>query len=183
VTDESTGICIWLTGLSGAGKTTIARALAEALRRRGLAVTVLDGDELRAGISAGLGFSREDRATQVMRVAALAEGVVGRGELAICALVSPFRDMRRAARDRIGPTRFLEVFVATPLVECERRDPKGLYRRARLKEIVGLTGVDAPYEPPDSPDLEITTVDSSVDADVSRILDALSSRNVLRNLP
>ena len=142
---------------------------------------MLDGGELRSGISADLGFSRADRETHVMRVAALADDIVRRGDIAICALVSPYQDTRLAARTLIGPDRFLEVYVATPLSECERRDTEGLYRRARRKEIAGLTGLDAPYEPPTDPELVITTVGCSVGDNVSRILAELASRGNVRS--
>ena len=170
------GACLWLTGLSGAGKTTTARAVAQALCRDDRLVTVLDGDELRASISADLGFSRADRDAHVRRVAAIARDIVERGDIAICALVSPFRDARAAARALIGSDRFLEIFVSSPLHICEQRDPKGLYRRARRGELTHFTGVDDPYEPPIAPELVITTVECSVEENVSRILALLLPR-------
>lgn len=148
------GGVLWLTGLSGAGKTTIARALAEALRGRGAAVEVLDGDELRQ--IAKTGFSRDERNAHVRRVGDFAARLERHGIFAIVAMVSPYRESRVAARSFCKS--FFEIWVSTPLAACEARDPKGLYRRARSRELTSLTGVDDPYEPPLAPEL---TLDAS----------------------
>lgn len=148
----------WITGLPAAGKTTLGQEVAGLLRATGERVELLDGDVLRRGPSRGLGFSRSDRATQAERAAELAAAHAAAGGFAVVALVSPYRDHRDAAR-RTHSERglgFLEVWVATPLEECEARDPKGLYRRARAGELVGLTGIDAPYEAPQAADVTVT---------------------------
>jgi adenylyl-sulfate kinase len=147
------GTCIWLTGLSGSGKSTIAAAVARRLATMGRAATVIDGDELRQGISADLGFSRADRDTNVLRAAAIARDAVERGEIVLCALISPYAMARAQARHIIGADRFVEVFLDTPLSVCEARDPKGLYALARRGLVREFTGIGAPYEPPLSPDL------------------------------
>lgn len=167
---------IWLTGLSGSGKSTIARALERALFDLGRAVYSLDGDVLRTGLNADLGFSPEDRAENVRRVAAVAQLMNDAGTTVITSLISPFDKERQAARTAIGEGRFLEIAVTTPLEECEKRDPKGLYRKARAGEIPEFTGVSSPYEPPRNPDLELDTSTLTVDECVERILALLSSR-------
>jgi sulfate adenylyltransferase len=142
------GCAVWFTGLSGSGKSTTAEQLAALLHARGRTVTQLDGDVVRLHLSRGLGFSREDRDTNVLRVGFVAKEVVRHGGIAICALVSPYRATRDQVRNMIGADRFVEVFMDTPLDVCEQRDVKGLYRRARRGELTGLTGIDDPYEPP-----------------------------------
>jgi len=146
---------VWFTGLSGAGKTTIARAVAEQLAGRGLAHRLLDGDELRSTLSADLGFSPDDRSEQVRRTAHLARILGESGVIPLVALVSPIRSDRDAARALHLPGRFLEVHVATTLEVCEERDVKGLYHRARAGTLTDLTGIGQAYEPPTSPELII----------------------------
>lgn len=153
------GATIWLTGLSGAGKSTIAEAVAGELIRRGHRVQILDGDEVRTNLSAGLGFSREDRNTHVQRVGFVAELLARHGVIALVPVIAPYADARdtvRAHHEAHG-TPYHEVYVATPLRECQRRDVKGLYAKAAAGELTGLTGVDDPYEPPRRPDLTIDT--------------------------
>jgi sulfate adenylyltransferase len=172
---DQRGCCIWLTGLSGAGKSTIAGILAARLERRGRTVTLLDGDVVRTHLSKGLGFSKEDRDTNIRRIAFVASEVVRHGGTVICAVVSPYEAARNEARMMVGGRSFALVYVATPLDVCERRDVKGLYAKARRGEIKGLTGIDDPYEPPAAPDLVLTTLDRDADecvATIERLLDA-----------
>jgi adenylylsulfate kinase len=147
------GVTVWLTGLSGAGKSTIARAAAAEFARGGTAVHVLDGDDLRAGLSADLGFSLEDRAEQVRRAGHVARILGDAGVVVLAALISPTRAERATVRAMHPEGRFLEVHVATALEVCEERDVKGLYARARAGEIPDFTGIDSPYEAPTAPEL------------------------------
>ncbi|MEU8772560.1 adenylyl-sulfate kinase [Streptomyces sp. NPDC048606] len=164
------GATVWLTGLPSAGKTTIAYALAERLRGEGHRVEVLDGDEIREFLSAGLGFGREDRHTNVQRIGFVAELLASNGVKALVPVIAPFADSREAVRKRHAAenTAYLEVHVATPVEVCSERDVKGLYAKQAAGEISGLTGVDDPYEVPVSPDLRIEshtqTVRESADA-------------------
>ena len=148
---------VWLTGLSGAGKSTLATALEAELQGAGVSAVVLDGDTIRAGLSRDLGFSAEDRKENVRRTGEAALLVAASGAVAIVALISPFRDARRevAERAQARGISFAEVFVNAALSECERRDPKSLYRRARAGEIRNVTGIDSPYEAPLAPNLEL----------------------------
>lgn len=176
----SPGATVWLTGLSGAGKTTIAEAVAGQLRAAGREVEVLDGDELRRGLSAGLGFSREDRDTHVRRVGFVAELLARHGVIVLVPVIAPYastRDEVRAQHDAHA-TSYLEVHVATPLAECARRDVKGLYARATAGELTGMTGVDDPYEEPDKPDLRLDTTGRDVTAVAQQMLDLLIERGV-----
>jgi len=175
-----TGGTLWLTGLSGAGKTTIADAVAQQLRTAGREVEVLDGDELRRGLSAGLGFSREDRDTHVRRVGFVAELLARHGVVALVPVIAPYaatRDEVRTQHDIHG-TGYLEVHVATPLAECARRDVKGLYAKAAAGEITAMTGVDDPYEEPDKPDLRLDTTGIDVASAARRVLDLLTERGM-----
>jgi adenylyl-sulfate kinase len=171
---------VWFTGLSGAGKTTIARAVATILEASGLAHAVLDGDELRATLSADLGFSAEDRAEQVRRVGHLARILGDAGVVPLVALVSPFRADRGNVRAAHGAGRFLEIHVATPLSVCEERDVKGLYARSRTGGLGQLTGVGQAYEPPERPELTIVadggTSPSTHAADVVHLIRSAISR-------
>ncbi|MGH2870627.1 MAG: adenylyl-sulfate kinase [Solirubrobacteraceae bacterium] len=167
---------IWLTGLPGSGKTTVARSLQSDLASRGLHTCVLDGDELRTGLSSDLGMSRADRAEQARRVAHVAAIVAARGVVPIVALVSPFaedRDRARMIHERAG-IQFLEVWVNTPAQVCEARDPKGLYARAAAGRLSGLTGRDAPYEPPPAPELEVSGWDGPPEVAAARIATLIS---------
>jgi len=150
------GFCIWLTGLPSADKTTIARELLPQLKAEGWFADLLDGDEIRRGLSADLGFDRKDREAHAGRVTFVAKILARNGAIPIVALISPYRTSRAHARQEIG--RFVEVYVNTPVQECERRDVKGLYKKARAGEIKEMTGVDDPYEPPESPDIVVDTV-------------------------
>ncbi|MBO1756064.1 adenylyl-sulfate kinase [Allobranchiibius sp. CTAmp26] len=164
------GTTIWLTGLSGAGKTTVARAFAHQLAASGAEVEILDGDELRTNLSAGLGFSREDRSTHVRRVGFVAELLARHGVTVVVPVIAPYADARAAVRThhRDHGTPYREVYVSTPLTVCQERDVKGLYARAAAGGLTAMTGVDDPYEPPTEPDLTIDTsrvpLDDAVDA-------------------
>ncbi len=162
---------IWFTGLSGAGKSTLAEALAPRLRELGPRVEILDGDAVRTHLSKGLGFSREDRETNVARIAFVAHLLARNGVFVITAAISPFRATRDAARALIGD--FVEVHVAAPLEACIARDVKGLYRRAIAGELQAFTGISDPYEEPLSAELRLDTSSLSVDASVARCLERL----------
>ncbi|MEL7238484.1 MAG: adenylyl-sulfate kinase [Planctomycetota bacterium] len=158
---ESPGLTVWLTGLSGSGKTTLARLAEDALRSRGFRVQRLDGDVLREGLNADLGFSPEHRTENVRRVGEVAALFARAGLITFASVISPYAKDRLAARrahDRLG-VRFLEAFVDAPLDEVERRDVKGLYAKARAGEIPEFTGISAPYEPPASPDVHLKTAE------------------------
>jgi bifunctional enzyme CysN/CysC len=155
------GLTVWFTGLSGAGKSTIASAVAQQLSAADRRVTVLDGDELRRGLNADLGFSAVDRSENIRRVGEVARLMAGAGLIVLVPVISPYRadrDRARAIHAAAGLA-FVEVFVDTPIDVCERRDPKGLYARARAGDLTGLTGVDDPYEPPDAPDVHLLPAD------------------------
>jgi adenylylsulfate kinase len=169
------GAVLWFTGLSGAGKSTIASEVHRTLDHAGLASELLDGDAVRA--ISPTGFSRDDRDTHVRRVGFLASRLEHHGVTVSCALISPYAESRAWVRDHCQ--RFIEVYVATPLAECERRDVKGLYRRARKGEISHFTGIDDPYEPPERPDVLIDTTTSSVERSVEQVLTAWSERTGL----
>jgi sulfate adenylyltransferase len=176
------GFCVWFTGLSGAGKSTVAEALVAMLMERGRQVTLLDGDVVRTHLSKGLGFSREDRDTNILRIGFVAGEVVRHNGIAICAAISPYRATRDAVRrmiEEIGEGRFVEVFVDTPIEVCEQRDAKGMYARARRGEIKGFTGVDDPYEPPIAPEVTLDTVNESPERCAGRIIAYLARAGFL----
>ncbi len=164
------GVMLWFTGLSGSGKSTLAIALEHELARRGLQSRLLDGDNLRTGVNAGLGFSAEDRLENVRRTACVGRLFVDTGIITMAALVSPTNDLREMARTIIGPADFREIYVATPLAECERRDVKGLYARARRGEVKDFTGISAPFEAPEHPDLVLDTTVLTIDQSIARLL-------------
>jgi len=170
------GCVLWLTGLSGSGKSTIARALEARLVAGGHAAFTLDGDNLRHGINAKLGFSPEDRAENLRRAAEVAKLFADAGMLAIVSFISPYAAARDKAREIVGAERFLEIFVDAPLEICERRDPKGLYAKARAGQIADFTGVNAPYERPESPAAIIDTGAASLEDAVRALLDLLAAR-------
>ncbi|WP_193525011.1 adenylyl-sulfate kinase [Streptomyces malaysiensis] len=177
----TTGATVWLTGLPSAGKTTIAYALAERLRGEGRRVEVLDGDEIREFLSAGLGFSREDRHTNVQRIGFVAEVLASHGVTVLVPVIAPYEDSREAVRKRHQRegTAYLEVHVATPVDVCSERDVKGLYAKQAAGEISGLTGVDDPYEAPADPDLRIETHRNSVQESAAEVRVLLSERGLL----
>jgi sulfate adenylyltransferase len=176
---EERGFCVWMTGLSGAGKSTIADVLVVLLMERGRRVTVLDGDVVRTHLSKGLGFSREDRDANILRIGFVAAEIVRHGGVAVCAAVSPYRAARQRVREMVGETAFVEVFVDTPLEVCERRDTKGLYARARRGDLKQFTGIDAPYEAPLDPALRLTTTDCAPDDNARRIVEHLVKQGFL----
>lgn len=172
-----TGFTVWLTGLSGAGKSTIAAELARQLRERELGVEVLDGDVVRTHLSKGLGFSKEDRDTNIRRIAFVAQLLTRHGVAVITAAISPYRAVRDEARDMVG--NFVEVYVKCPLDELVRRDVKGLYAKALRGEIGNFTGVSDPYEEPLHPEVVVETDHESVATSVERILAAVEAKGYL----
>lgn len=164
------GVMLWFTGLSGSGKSTVAVALERELHRRGLLCRLLDGDNIRSGINAGLGFSEEDRRENIRRIAEVGKLFVDTGIITVASFVSPTRELRDLARNIVGEADFKEIYVSTPLAECERRDVKGLYARARRGEIKDFTGISAPFEAPAHPDLSLDTSRLSVEESVARIV-------------
>ncbi len=171
------GFCIWLTGLPSAGKTTIGKVLAPKIRSRGWNVELLDGDEIRMGLSSDLGFDRKAREMHAARVTYVAKVLARNGVIPIVTLISPYRTSRARARQEIG--RFVEVFVSTPLDVCEQRDVKGLYKKAREGKIKEMTGVDDPYEPPEKPDILVDTVHHSPEASADAIVRELERLDFL----
>ena len=167
-----TGMTLWLTGLPCAGKTTIARLVAQALADRGERVELLDGDDVRKDFSAGIGFSRDERGLHLRRVAHLCHLLTKHGVTVVAAFVSPYQEHRDDARRLLG-ARFIEIYVKTPLEECRRRDVKGMYQRAMAGELTQFTGISAPNEPPTHPELTIHTLNESPQDSAQRILDAL----------
>ena len=174
------GVCVWFTGLSGAGKSTTAEILTVLLLERGRQITVLDGDVVRTHLSKGLGFSKEDRDTNIRRIGYVAAEIVRHGGVALCAAVSPYRTTRDEVRHMVGADHFVEVFVDTPLEVCERRDSKGVYAKARRGEITGFTGIDDPYEVPETPEITLDTVVTSPDGNARRVLDHLERQGFVR---
>lgn len=164
------GVMLWFTGLSGSGKSTVAIALERELQRRGLLCRILDGDNIRTGINANLGFSPEDRRENIRRIAEVARLFVDTGIITIAAFISPTEEVRRMAAGIIGSDDFKEIYISTPIEECERRDVKGLYARARRGEIKDFTGVSAPFEAPAAPALSLDTSRLSLEESVKRLL-------------
>ncbi|WP_289075116.1 adenylyl-sulfate kinase [uncultured Bacteroides sp.] len=166
-------VMIWFTGLSGSGKSTIAIALERELQKRGLLCRILDGDNIRSGINNNLGFSEEDRVENIRRIAEIGKLFVDTGIITIAAFISPNSDIREMAANIIGKENFLEIFVSTPIEECERRDVKGLYAKARRGEIKNFTGISAPFEAPANPALSIDTSKLSVEESVNKLLELI----------
>jgi sulfate adenylyltransferase len=174
------GACIWFTGLSGAGKSTVAAVLTVMLQEHGRHITLLDGDVVRTHLSKGLGFSKEDRDTNIRRIGFVAAEIVRHGGIAICAAVSPYRATRNNVRNMIGKDHYVEVFVDTPLDVCEERDVKGLYAKARRGEIKGFTGIDDPYEAPRHPEIRLDTVRYSPEENARMILEFIEERGFVK---
>ncbi len=173
------GVCIWFTGLSGAGKSTTAEVLVRLLLQYGRQVTVLDGDVVRTHLSKGLGFSKEDRDTNIRRIGFVASEILRHGGTAVCAAVSPYRATRNDVRNMMDKNHFIEVFVDTPIEVCEARDFKGLYAKARRGEITGFTGIDDPYEPPISPEIQLDTVASTPEQNAQIIIEYLLQHKLI----
>ena len=166
-------VMVWFTGLSGSGKSTIAIALERELHQRGLLCRILDGDNIRSGINNNLGFSAEDRVENIRRIAEVSKLFVDTGIITIAAFISPNNELRKMAASIIGEENFLEIYVSTPIEECEKRDVKGLYAQARRGEIKNFTGISAPFEAPESPDLSLDTSKLSVEESVKLLLDLI----------
>ncbi|MBO8475729.1 MAG: adenylyl-sulfate kinase [Bacteroidetes bacterium] len=164
------GLMIWFTGLSGSGKSTVAIALERELHKRGLLCRILDGDNIRCGINNNLGFSPADRVENIRRIAEVGKLFVDTGIITIAAFISPNNDLREMAAKIIGKDNFVEVYISTPIEVCEQRDVKGLYAKARRGEIKDFTGVSAPFEAPQSPDLELDTSSLSLEESVNSLL-------------
>lgn len=165
------GIMLWFTGLSGSGKSTIAIALERELHKRGLLCRILDGDNIRSGINNNLGFSAEDRKENIRRIAEVSKLFVDTGIITLAAFISPSEDMRQMASDIIGADNFYEIYVSTPLAECEKRDVKGLYAKARAGEIKNFTGISAPFEAPKAPKLALDTSKIDIKESVEKLLE------------
>ena len=164
------GMMIWFTGLSGSGKSTVALGVERELHRRGILCRILDGDNIRSGINVGLGFSSEDRYENIRRIAEVGKLFVDTGIVTLAAFVSPTNEYRTLARKIIGDDDFFEVYVSTPIEECERRDVKGLYARARRGEVKDFTGISAPFEAPEHPALSIDTSHLPLEESVNQVL-------------
>lgn len=169
------GVMLWLTGLSGSGKSTIAIALERELHKRGLLCRILDGDNIRSGINNNLGFSAEDRVENIRRIAEIGKLFVDTGIITIAAFISPSNELRQLAARIIGEEDFLEIYVCTPLEECEKRDVKGLYAKARRGEIKNFTGISAPFEAPEHPVLSLDTSKVTLEESVNTLLELLLS--------
>ncbi|WP_281250694.1 adenylyl-sulfate kinase [Hydrococcus rivularis] len=172
------GVTIWFTGLSGAGKTTITRALEQKLREQDYPVEILDGDVVRENLTKGLGFSKEDRDENIRRIGFVANLLTRHGVIVLVSAISPYREIREEVKQRIGD--FVEVFVNAPLAVCEDRDVKGLYKRARNGEIKSFTGIDDPYEPPLNPEVECRTDQETIEESLAKVWQKLEEMGYLR---
>ena len=175
---DEKGFCLWFTGLSGSGKSTITTHLVKELRRRGSKLEVLDGDVVRENLSKGLGFSKEDRDTNIRRIAFVANLLSRNGVPVITAAISPYRELRDEARQQMDG-RFIEAYVKASVEECERRDVKGLYAKARAGEIKEFTGVSDPYEPPENPELVLETEEQTPEESAGQIIAYLEERGLI----
>lgn len=177
------GCVAWFTGLSGSGKSTVSRVVEEKLAADGRLVYVLDGDNVRHGLCADLGFSDDDRKENIRRIGHVAALMADTGAIVLTAFISPFRSDRQQVRDVVGDHDFLEVFVDAPLDVCESRDPKGLYKKARAGQIPEFTGISSPYEPPESPAVHLKTGELSLDECAAAVQDMLKQRGFLSEPP
>jgi len=167
---------IWVTGLSGSGKSTIANELQNTLHKKGIKTYILDGDNIRNGINYNLSFSPEDRAENNRRIAEISKLFIDAGIVVIAAFISPYQKDRKEVKNIVSPVNFVEVFVNTSLEECEKRDVKGLYKKARNGEIKNFTGISAPYEAPQNPDVEIKTEEETVEESVHKIITHIQNK-------
>jgi len=167
---------IWVTGLSGSGKSTIANELQNTLHKKGIKTYILDGDNIRNGINHNLSFSPEDRAENNRRIAEISKLFIDAGIVVIAAFISPYQKDRKEVKNIVSPSNFVEVFVNTSLEECEKRDVKGLYKKARKGEIKNFTGISAPYEAPQNPDVEIKTEEETVEESVHKIITHIQNK-------
>jgi sulfate adenylyltransferase len=174
------GFCLWFTGLSGSGKSTIAQAVVPMLLERGRQLTILDGDVVRTHLSKGLGFSKEDRDTNILRIGFVAGEIARHNGTVLCAAISPYARTRNEVKKIIGHDRFIEVYVDTPLEVCEERDVKGLYAKARAGEIKGFTGIDDPYEAPRDPEIRLSTENKSPEENAYELIEFLSEKGFVR---
>lgn len=172
---------LWFTGLSGSGKSTIANVVEQKLYQKGIKTYTLDGDNIRKGINNDLTFSPEDRTENIRRIAEVANLMVNAGLVTLAAFVSPYKKDRENIRTIVKDVNFVEVYINTSVEECERRDVKGLYKKARLGEIKNMTGISAPYEVPENPDIEIKTEHESIEAAAQRIIDFITPKLKLYN--
>ncbi|KRD95406.1 MULTISPECIES: adenylyl-sulfate kinase [Priestia] len=170
---------LWFTGLSGSGKSTVANAVAKALFDKNIRNYVLDGDNVRFGLNKNLGFSAEDRTENIRRIGEVSKLFVDSGQVVLTAFISPFQEDRAQVREILEGNEFLEVYVECPLEECEKRDPKGLYKKARSGEIRDFTGIDSPYESPANPELTINTSTQSVEECVQTVIEYLANRKFI----
>ena len=171
------GVAVWFTGFSGAGKSTIANALTKELKDKGYTLEVLDGDEIRENLTKGLGFSKEDRDTNIRRIGFVAKLLARNGVIVLVPVISPYRAIREEMREQIGS--FVEVFVNAPIEVCEKRDVKGLYKKVRAGEIGQFTGISDPYEPPTNPEIECRTDLEELDESVAKITNKLTDLGYL----
>jgi adenylylsulfate kinase len=167
---------LWFTGLSGSGKSTLANLVEMELHKKGLSTYILDGDNIRQGINKDLSFAPQDRSENIRRIAEISNLMLEAGVLTLAAFVSPYIKDREAVKQIVGPDNFIEIFVNTSLEECERRDVKGLYKKARSGEIKNMTGVSAPYEAPVNPDLEVITDGQSIEESVEIIINFINKK-------
>jgi len=172
---------LWFTGLSGSGKSTIANAVEQELHKRGIKTYTLDGDNVRKGLNNNLSFSPEDRTENIRRIAETANLFIDAGIVVLAAFVSPYKKDRENISNIVKDVNFVDIFVNTSLEECERRDVKGLYKKARAGEIKNMTGISAPYEPPESPDVEIKTETESIEDAVTKIINYIEPKLHLKN--
>jgi len=170
----------WFTGLSGSGKSTIAKGLERKLFGEGYFVQVIDGDNVRSGLCSNLSFSLEDRAENIRRVAELAKLYLNSGVITLCSFISPTTSIRASAKQIIGSMDFKEIYINTPIDVCERRDVKGLYEKARSGEIKGFTGIDSPYEPPTSPSIELLTAEQSIEESVDEVFNFIIQESEIK---
>jgi adenylylsulfate kinase len=175
------GVCLWYTGLSGSGKSTIALEVEERLYERGMRTYVLDGDNIRHGLNNDLGFSPEDRNENIRRIGEVAKLFVDAGTIVMTAFISPYRQDRDRVRAILQPGEFVEIYVEADLDTCEERDPKGLYKKARAGEIKEFTGISAPYEEPDNPELVInTSQETDISKNAQKVIDFLEAKGYLQ---